>query len=126
MREATACGCDTYTEWLPLTSTTVDPARLDIARWASGGIILSSVETRYQLGFVFHAGWLIAPLRASTPHGTCEWAMNWARSGLTSAAKNEGNFALRRNGYQSAAESFGGTGAQVADSWRRVTAACPF
>jgi hypothetical protein len=24
---------------LPLTSTTVEPARLDIARWASGGII---------------------------------------------------------------------------------------
>src|SRR5947208_2405709 len=32
MREATACGCDTYTAWLPLTSTTVEPARLDIAR----------------------------------------------------------------------------------------------
>jgi len=73
MRAATACGCDTYTEWLPLTSTTVEPARLDIARWTSGGIILSSVETRYQLGFVFHAGWLMEPLRASTPHGTCEW-----------------------------------------------------
>src|SRR5229473_2942275 len=66
MREATACGCDTYTAWLPLTSTTVEPARLDIARWASGGIILSSVVTKYQLGFVLHAGSLTVPLSAST------------------------------------------------------------
>jgi hypothetical protein len=45
--------------WLPLTSTTVAPVRLDIIRWASGGIILSSVVSKYQLGFVFHAGSLI-------------------------------------------------------------------
>ena len=32
MSDATACGCDTYTAWLPLTSTTFEPARLDIAR----------------------------------------------------------------------------------------------
>src|SRR5207244_12262807 len=110
MRAATACGCDTYTEWLPLTSATVEPARLDIARWASGGIILSSVETRYQLGFVFHAGWLIAPLRASTPHGTCESAMNSARSGLTSAANDDANFALSRNSNPSCGGTIGGTG----------------
>src|SRR5439155_21397096 len=111
MREATACGCDTYTEWLPLTSTTVDPARLDIARWASGGIILSSVETRYQLGFFFHAGWLIAPLRASTPHGTWESAMNSAASGLTSAANDSANFVLSRKRYPSCGGRIGGTGA---------------
>ncbi len=34
-------------------------------RWAGGGIILSSVATRYQLGLVFHAGSLIVPLSAS-------------------------------------------------------------
>ena len=56
MRSTTACGCDTYTEWLALTSTTVAPARLDIARCASGGIIRSSVVSRYQPGFDFHAG----------------------------------------------------------------------
>src|SRR5438552_18493645 len=111
MREATACGCDTYTEWLPLTSTTVDPARLDIARWASGGIILSSVETRYQLGFVFHAGLLIAPLRASTPHGTCESAMNSATSEVTSAANDAANSFLSRNRYPSCGGRIGGTGA---------------
>src|SRR5437773_5967 len=31
MIDATACGCDTYTAWLPRTSITVDPARLDMA-----------------------------------------------------------------------------------------------
>src|SRR2546426_4153310 len=111
MREATACGCDTYTEWLPLTSTTVDPARLDMARWASGGIILSSVETMYQLGFVFHAGSLIAPLSAPTPHGTWESAMNAAASALTSAANEAANFALSRNRYPSCGGRIGGTGA---------------
>src|SRR5262245_862910 len=40
-----------------------------MARWASGGIILSSVAIRYQLGLVLHAGSLIVPLRAATPHG---------------------------------------------------------
>ena len=37
-------------EWLPAASTTIEPARSDIARWAGGGIIRSSVATRYQLG----------------------------------------------------------------------------
>src|SRR5260370_31116793 len=83
--------------WLPLTSTTVAPARLDMARWASGGIILSSVVTMYQLGLVLQAGSLIAPLMAPTPHGTWESAMNAAFSGSTSAAKETGNFALSRN-----------------------------
>ena len=74
MRAATAADCDTYIAWLPLTSTTTEPARLAIARWASGGIILSSVATRYQLGLTLHAGSLIVPLRAPTPHGTWESA----------------------------------------------------
>src|SRR6267143_1765475 len=71
--------------WLPLTSTTVAPARLDIARWASGGIILSSVAIRYQLGLALHAGSRIVPLRAATPHGTWESAMNAAFSASTAA-----------------------------------------
>src|SRR6478672_11336474 len=97
MRSATACGCDTYTAWLPLASTTGEPARLDMARCASGGIILSSVDTRYQLGFVFHAGSVTAPLRASSPHGTCESAMNAAASALTSAANDARNWVRSRN-----------------------------
>ena len=87
MSDATACGCDTYTEWLPLTSITFAPARFDMARWASGGIILSSVDTKYQLGLVFQAGSVMVPLSASTPHGTWESAMNAAVSAFTSASE---------------------------------------
>src|SRR5260370_3766683 len=97
--------------WLPLTSTTVAPARLDMVRWASGGIILSSVVTRYQLGLVLHAGSLIAPLMAPMPHGTWESAINAAFSGSTSAAKAAGNFALSRNKKPSCGGSIGGSGA---------------
>src|SRR5260370_29736488 len=80
-------------------------------RWASGGIILSSVTIRYQLGLVFHAGSLILPLRASKPHGTWESAMNAAFSASTSAANEAGNFALSRNREPSCGGSIGGTGA---------------
>src|SRR5262245_42108127 len=97
--------------WLPLTSVTVAPARLDIARWASGGIILSSVATRYQLGLAFHAGSLTGPLSASTPHGTWESAMNAAASAVTSAAKEAGNFDRSRKRYPSCGGRIGGTGA---------------
>src|SRR5258705_10455161 len=92
--------------WLPLISTTVEPARLDMARWASGGIILSSVVTRYQVGLVLHAGSLIAPLMAPRPHGTWASAINAAFSASTSAAKEPGRMPLcgntknhRRGGY---------------------------
>jgi hypothetical protein len=45
--------------WLAATSTTVEPARLDMARCAGAGIILSSVATRYQLGLTRQAGLVI-------------------------------------------------------------------
>src|ERR1700739_4583245 len=96
--------------WLPLTSTTVAPARLDMARWAAGGIILSSVVSRYQLGFILHAGSLITPLMAPQPHGTWAAAINAAFSGSTSAAKEAGNFALSRNKKPSCGGGIGGTG----------------
>jgi hypothetical protein len=82
---------------LPETSTTVDPARFGMKRWAGGGIIRSSVAAKYQLGLVFHAGWLILPSSASTPQGTCELAMNSARAESTSAANKAANFALSRS-----------------------------
>src|SRR6202030_4513914 len=82
-----------------------------MARWASGGIILSSVVTRYQLGLVFHAGSLIAPLIAPRPHGTWESAINASFSGSTSAAKEAGNFDLSRNKKPSCGGSIGGTAA---------------
>src|SRR2546428_10748192 len=66
-------------------------------RWAAGGIILSSVAIKYQLGLVFHAGSLIVPLSASMPHGTWESAMNAAVSASTSPANEAGDFALFRD-----------------------------
>src|SRR2546428_13449402 len=80
-------------------------------RCAAGGIILSSVATKYQLGLVRQAGLLIVPLSAATPHGTCESAMNAARSASTSAAKDARNFALARNRKPSCGGRNGGTGA---------------
>src|ERR1700693_5004138 len=111
--------------WLPLTSATVEPARLDMKRWASGGIILSSVTIRYQLGLDFHAGSVIAPLRASKPHGTWESAMNAAFSASTSPAKEAGNFDLSRNKKPSCGGSIGGTGAPAGGSLISVATDSP-
>src|ERR1700751_2174365 len=81
-----------------------------MARWASGGIILSSLVTRYQLGLLLHAGSLSAPLMAPVPHGTWESAINAAFSESTSAAKEAGNFALSRNKKPSWGGLIGGLG----------------
>src|SRR5882672_8240907 len=97
--------------WLPRVSTTVEPARFDIARCASGGIILSSVATRYQLGFAFHDASVTSPARASTPQGTCEFARNAARSGGTSAAKDAANLLLSNIRKPLTGGRIGGTGA---------------
>src|SRR5215217_9433213 len=102
--------------WLPALSTTVEPARWDMKRWAAGGIIRSSVATRYQLGFVFQAGSLTAPSSAPTPHGTCESAMNAAFSASTSAANEAANLTLSRNRKPSCGGRIGGTGAPGAGS----------
>src|SRR5580765_91492 len=80
-------------------------------RCAGGGIILSLVATRYQLGFVRHAGTVMAPPSAATPQGTCASAMNAAWSGLTSAANDAANFARSRNRKPSLGGRMGGTGA---------------
>src|ERR1044072_9154247 len=102
--------------WLPFASATVEPARFAIARWASGGILLSSVATRYQLGFDLHAGSLIAPLRHSTPHGSWESAQNAALSRSTSAAQEAANLALSRNKKPSCGGSIGDSGAPGGES----------
>src|SRR5215204_6555010 len=92
--------------WLPPVSTTVEPARADISRWAGGGIIRSSVATRYQLGLLRQAGSLTVPPSASTPHGTCESAMNAACSALTSPRTTHGTSRGRgRETHPAAGES---------------------
>src|SRR5258707_882109 len=80
MRAATASGCETYTAWFAATSTVLAPMRSHIALWAGGGIIRSSLATRYQLGLDRHADSTTAPLRASSPHGTWESATSARRS----------------------------------------------
>src|SRR6185312_12628480 len=97
--------------WLPAASTTVDSARFDIARCAGGGIILSSVATRYQLGFFRQAGSVTAPFSASRPHGACEFAMKSALSLGKSAAKLAANFSLSRKRNPSLGGRIGGTAA---------------
>src|ERR671918_1440959 len=97
--------------WLPALSSTVAPARLDMNRCAAGGIILSSVATRYQLGLVLQAGSLTVPPSASTPQGTCESAMKAAFPASTSAANDSANFALSRNRNPSCGGRIGGTAA---------------
>src|SRR4051812_42056092 len=91
-----------------------------MARWAGGGIMWSSVATRYQLGLSRHAGWLMAPPRALTPHGTCESAMNWATSVGRSAAKDAANLSLSRSRNPSTGGRIGGTGAPGGGSAIRV------
>src|SRR5947209_19563758 len=98
-------------EWLPATSIVVALARMDMTRWADGGIILSPVVTRYQLGLVRQAGSVISPPRASTPHGTCESAMNAARSAGKSPANDAWNFSRSRNRKPSLGGRIGGCGA---------------
>ena len=71
----------------------------------------SSVATRYQLGLMLQAGFVTSPASASTPHGTCASAMNWARSGSTSAANEAANLALSRKRNPFSGGRIGGTGA---------------
>src|SRR4030081_2193936 len=97
--------------WLPFASVTVEPARLAIRRCAGGGIILSSVATRYQLCLLFHAGSLMAPPSAPTPHGTWESAMKAALPASTSAANEARNLSLSRKRNPSCGGRMGGTGA---------------
>src|SRR5258705_6855451 len=61
---------------------------------ASGGIILSSVATMYQLFFVFHAATVNSVSKADKPTGTCESAMNLAFAAGISAQKLARNLAL--------------------------------
>src|SRR5262245_52083824 len=94
-------------------------------RCAAGGIILSSVVTRYQLGLVFQAGCVIVPPRALTPQGTCESAMKAALSGSTSAAKESRNFSLSRNRNPSCGGRMGGTGSPGLGSLIKVETDSP-
>src|SRR5204862_1934169 len=62
---------------------------------------------------------------ASTPQGTCESAMNPAKSGATSAANDAANFVLSRNRYPSCGGRIGGTGAPGGGSLIRTATDSP-
>src|ERR1700761_8676533 len=96
-----------------------------MARCAGGGIIPSSVATKYQLGFFAQAGSVTAPWRAATPQGTCELAMKSAFSGATSAAKLAANWALSSCKKPSVGGRIGGTGAPGGGSLMREATDSP-
>src|SRR5260370_5793382 len=95
-----------------------------MVRWAGGGIILSSVVTRYQLGLARQAGSVIVPPSASTPQGTCESAMNAARSAGRSPANAAGNLSRSKNKKPSLGGRIGGPGTSVGNPARRVLTDC--
>ena len=102
--------------WLPGDSVTVAPARSAMARWADGGIMWSSVTSRYHDGLVRQAGSVMAPPSASTPQGTWESAMNAACAAGTSPAKEAANLPRSRNRNPSLGGRIGGTGASGGES----------
>src|SRR3984957_5932747 len=77
-----------YATWLAFTSTVFALARFAIMRSWSGLIDRSSVATMYQVGLLFHAGFVTLWVNASVEIGTCDIAMNAAFSGGMSAAKS--------------------------------------
>ncbi|KUJ35903.1 hypothetical protein ADL25_35075 [Streptomyces sp. NRRL F-5122] len=91
-----------------------------MARCAGGGIIRSSVATRYQVGLVRQAGWDAAPLRTSTPRGTWESAMKAAWPTGMSAANEAANWSRSKNRKPSLGGRIGGTGAPRGGSAMRL------
>src|ERR1700730_16746232 len=77
-----------YATWLAFTSTVLALARFAIMRSWSGLIDRSWVATMYQVGLVFHAGFVTLWVNESVEIGTCDTAMNHAFSGGMSAAKS--------------------------------------
>ena len=77
--------------WLPVSSVVCALARLAIHRSSEGAIILSWLATMYQVGLFFHAGWVIFPVTAPSPHGFCDAAIKSAVEGSMSAANASRN-----------------------------------
>src|SRR5579859_6088990 len=81
-----------------------------MVRCAGGGIIRSSVVTRYQLGLVRQEASVIAPAGAATFQGTWASAMNAAWSAGRSAANEAWNLSRPRNRKPSLGGRIGGCG----------------
>src|SRR6202044_4137128 len=94
-------------------------------RCAAGGIIRSSLVTRYQLGFIRQEASLIVPPSASTPQGTWESAMNAACPAGRSAAKDAWNLSRSRNRKPSRGGRVGGCGPTAGEPAMSVLADSP-
>src|ERR1700686_3455034 len=77
-----------YATWLEFTSTVLALARFAIILSWSGLIDRSALATMYQVGLVFHAGFVTWWVNASVEIGTCDIAINSASSRGMSAAKS--------------------------------------
>src|SRR5579859_2431656 len=77
-----------YATWLELTSTVLALARFAIILSWSGLIDRSALATMYQVGLVFHAGFVTWWVKASVEIGTCVIAIISASSRGISAAKS--------------------------------------
>src|SRR3954464_13569340 len=97
-----------------------------MARCAGDGIIRSSAATRYQLDLWRQAGSVTAPLRASTPHGTCASAMKAACAAGRSAANDAANLSRSKNRTPPRGGRIGGTVAPGAGSATRVPTDSPW
>src|SRR5258707_6370841 len=86
MMSATSCGRDINGAWLAGTERTVAFILLARSSCAGGGIIWSSVQTRYQDGRVFQAAGPSASVKLATLSGLCTAAITAASSSVTSAA----------------------------------------
>src|SRR6202451_4739730 len=93
MSLAVSFGCDMYATSLEFTSTVLALARFAIMRSWSGLIDRSWAATMYQVGLVFHAGFVTLWVNESVEIGTCDMAMKWDTAGGTSAAKSAGTCA---------------------------------
>ena len=101
--------------WLPATSVTVAPARSAMARWAGGGIIRSSVATRYQLGLARQAGSVIAAAESVDAPRDLGVGHERGLVGRQSAANEAANFSRSRRRKPSSGGRIGGTGRRGAD-----------
>src|SRR5580704_16362070 len=94
MSLAVSFGWDMYATWLEFTSTVLAWARFAIMRSCSGLIDRSALATMYEVGLVFHAGFVTLWVNESVEIGTCAIAMKWASAGGISAAKSAAKCAL--------------------------------
>src|SRR4030095_16929069 len=87
MTAATALGCESIGTWLVFNSVVVAFIRFAKNRSSSGAMALSSLDTMYQDGFVFHATFETFAPKAEPLIGPCVAATTRASAAGKSDAK---------------------------------------